>query len=176
VINTDNALDMAIDGPGFFQVTMPDGSTAYTRNGSFTRNQNGEVVTSNGYVVNPAIQIPADAANITIGRDGTISATVGGDSQVQQLGQIQVATFPNSAGLQPMGESFYRETVASGAPLQANPGDAGAGKLLQGSLESSNVNVVEELVNMIETQRAYELNSKAISNIDAMMRNLTQST
>ncbi len=176
VINTDNALDMAIDGPGFFQVTMPDGSTAYTRNGAFTRNQNGEVVTSNGYVVNPAIQIPADAANITIGRDGTISATVGGDSQVQQLGQLQVATFPNAAGLQPMGESFYRETVASGAPLQANPGDAGAGKLLQGSLESSNVNVVEELVNMIETQRAYELNSKAISSIDAMMRNLTQST
>lgn len=176
IINTENALDLAVDGVGFFQVTMPDGTLGYTRNGAFTRNENGELVTSNGYILAPALQIPADVTNITIGRDGTVSATVAGDSQAQQIGQVQIATFPNPGGLQPMGESFYRETIASGAPLVANPGQGGAGQLLQGSLEASNVNVVEELVNMIETQRAYELNSKAISSIDAMMRNLTQST
>ena len=176
IINTSNPLDIAVDGVGFFQVDMPDGTIGYTRNGAFTRNENGELVTSNGYVLSPAIQIPADVVNLTIGKDGTVNATVAGSSQSQQLGQIQVATFANAGGLQPIGESFYRETIASGAPVVTNPGTGGSGQLLQNSLEASNVNVVEELVNMIETQRAYELNAKAISSIDAMMRNLTQNT
>jgi flagellar basal-body rod protein FlgG len=166
---TDNSMDVAIQGRGFFQVLMPDGTLAFTRDGSFEINEQGIVVTSAGYQVEPAITIPTETVSITIGSDGTISALTAGQAIPQQIGNIQLADFINPGGLQPAGENLFRETAASGNPLIGQPGLQGLGTVIQGSLEASNVNVVEELVNMIETQRAYEMNSKAIATTDQML-------
>jgi len=167
---TGNAFDLGINGRGFFAIRLPDGSQAYTRNGQFQVNDQGQLVTTNGDVVQPGITVPQNATGFTVGADGTISANVGGATQ--QLGTLQLTDFINPAGLQPKGENLYVESASSGAPQTSTPGLNGIGRIAQGSLESSNVNVVEELVNMIETQRAYEMNSKAISASDQMLQNL----
>ena len=171
---TGNDKDVAIQGSGFFQVLLPDGSTAYTRDGSFQVDSQGQLVTSSGFTVQPAITIPANAESMTIGRDGTVSITQAGSAQPTQVGTLQLATFINPAGLAPKGENLYSETAASGAPNNNAPGSNGAGLLSQGYVETSNVNVVEELVNMIQTQRAYEINSKAITTSDQMLQKLSQ--
>jgi flagellar basal-body rod protein FlgG len=173
---TGNSLDLAIQGRGFLQVTMPDGTTAYTRDGSLHMDQNGQVVTANGYAVEPAITIPANAQSITIGSDGTVSITLPGQAAPQQVGTVQLADFINPAGLQPNGDNLYLETASSGTPQPGQPGLNGLGTLSQGALESSNVNVVEQMVDMIETQRTYEMNSKAISAADQMLQFLTNKT
>lgn len=167
---TENALDMAIEGTGFFQVLMPDDRIAYTRNGSFSRNAEGTLVTSSGYIVQPEIQIPDDATSISVSANGTVSVSVPGQTEAQEVGQITLADFSNLSGLQPIGQNFLVETEASGAAIIANPLEQGFGKVVQGALESSNVNVVQELVDMIETQRAYEVSSKAITAVDDMLR------
>lgn len=170
---TENALDVAIDGDGFFQILMPDGQIGYTRNGTFSRNQDGTLTTSSGYVLQPEIAIPEDASNITISGDGIVSVTIAGQVDAQEVGQITLARFGNPRGLEPIGETMVVETTASGAPVIGNPMEDGTGKLVQGYLEASNVNVVQELVDMIEAQRAYEVNSKSISASDEMMRFLS---
>jgi len=170
---TGNALDMAIDGAGYFQVEMPDGRTGYTRAGNFGRSPDGTIVTSDGKPLTPAIQIPEDATNVSIGADGTVSAT-GADGTLTELGRIELARFANPAGLQAIGDNMLVETAASGAPQVGAAGAEGRGTLRGGMLEGSNVNVVEELVDMIETQRAYEVNSKMISATDEMMKNASQ--
>ena len=171
---TSNNKDVAIQGAGFFQVLLPDGATAYTRDGSFQVDSQGQLVTSSGFVVQPALTIPANTESITVGRDGTVSVTQAGSVQPVQVGSLQLATFINPAGLQAMGENLYVETAASGNANTNTPGTNGAGLLSQGYVETSNVNVVEELVNMIQTQRAYEINSKAITTSDQMLQKLTQ--
>jgi flagellar basal-body rod protein FlgG len=171
---TGNTLDVAISGNGFLQVTMPDGTTGYTRDGSLKMDASGQIVTNNGYVVQPGITIPAQAQVVSIAADGTVSATLPGSSAPSTLGQLQLANFPNVAGLDPKGENIYAETAASGSPSAAAPGTNGLGRLQQGFVETSNVNVVEELVSMISTQRAYELNSKAIQTSDQMLQRLGQ--
>ncbi|WP_454727238.1 MULTISPECIES: flagellar basal-body rod protein FlgG [Cupriavidus] len=171
---TGNSKDVAIIGQGFFQVTMPDGTTAYTRDGSFQSDQNGQLVTSSGFVIQPAITLPPNYTSLTVGRDGTVSVTQPGSSANVQVGQIQLATFPNPAGLESLGENLYVQTDASGAPNATVPGLNGAGTLQQNYVEASNVNVVEELVSMIQTQRAYEINSKAVQTSDQMLQRLTQ--
>jgi flagellar basal-body rod protein FlgG len=174
MITTGNALDLSIGGEGFCQIQQADGTVAYTRDGSFKVSNAGQVVTANGDLLDPALVIPDNASSITIGRDGIVSVEIiAGGGQVQ-LGQINLARFINPAGLQPMGQNLYKETAASGAPQVLVPGTAGVGFLRQGMLEASNVNVVEEMVNMIETQRAYEVNSKSISATDGMLRFLNQ--
>ena len=167
---TGNSLDVMINGRGFFQVQKPDGELAYTRVGSFQLNDQGELVTAGGYRIDPTITIPAGADSITIGKDGIVSVRIAGQAQPAQVGSLQVVDFINPAGLQPVGENLYIETVASGTPTPGTPGLDGLGSTDQGFLEGSNVNVVTELVNMIETQRAYEMNSKAISTSDQMMQ------
>jgi len=171
---TNNQLDVAVNGRGFFQVQMPDGTMAYTRDGTFKLNEQSQLVTSSGYLVTPSITVPQGARSISIGNDGVVSATVASQTAPVQLGSIQIADFVNPAGLQPRGENLFGETAASGTPTTGTAGLNGLGTVSQGSLESSNVNVVEELVNMIETQRAYEMNSKAISSADQMMQHLNQ--
>jgi flagellar basal-body rod protein FlgG len=171
---TNNNKDVAIQGQGFFQVLLPDGITAYTRDGSFQVDSQGQLVTSSGFPVQPAITVPNNAQSITIGRDGTVSITTNDSAATTQLGSIQLATFINPAGLQAKGENLYVETTASGNPNTSAPGTNGAGILNQGYVETSNVNVVEELVNMIQTQRAYEINSKAITTSDQMLQKLSQ--
>lgn len=171
---TGNALDVAIDGAGFIQVLLPDGTTAYTRDGSFQRDNQGQVVTSSGYPVQPSITIPADALTITIARDGVVSITQAGSTATTQVGTLQLATFINVGGLQSVGENLFLETASSGTPTPSTPGTNGAGILNQNYVESSNVNVAEELVSMIQTQRAYELNSKVVSTSDQMLARLTQ--
>jgi len=171
---TSNDKDVAIQGAGFFQVLLPDGTTGYTRDGSFQTDSQGQLVTSSGFVVQPAITIPADAQSLTIARDGTVSVTQPGSSAATQVGTLQLATFANPAGLESKGENLYVETASSGSPSANTPGNNGAGLLVQGYVETSNVNVVEELVNMIQTQRAYEINSKAITTSDQMLQRLTQ--
>ena len=171
---TGNSLDVAIQGDGFFQVLMPDGTTAYTRAGSFQKDSTGQMVTPSGFPMQPAITIPANAVTVTIGRDGTVSAQLSGQTTPTQIGTIQLATFVNSGGLQSAGENLFMETASSGTPTPNTPGTNGAGLLNQTYLEGSNVNVVEELVNMIQTQRAYEMNSRAISTSDQMLQRLTQ--
>jgi flagellar basal-body rod protein FlgG len=172
IAQTGNAFDLAVTGRGFFQVTMPDGTTAYTRDGSFQIDSQGQMVTASGYVVQPGITIPQGAQNVTVGSDGTVSAQIAGNAAPTQVGTLQLADFINTAGLQPIGNNLALETAASGSPQPGTPGLNGLGTLLQGSVESSNVNVVEELVNMIETQRAYEMNSKAISTTASMLQYL----
>jgi flagellar basal-body rod protein FlgG len=174
VQQTENSLDVAINGRGFLQVLMPNGDINYTRDGSLKLDSTGQLVTSGGLPIEPSITIPNDAISITIGRDGTVSALQPGSAAPNQVGQLQTADFVNATGLEPVGENLYRESVSSGAPVLGTPGDQEFGPLLQGSLETSNVNVVEELVNMIETQRAYEMNSKAISTTDQMLSFVTQ--
>ncbi|WP_151636371.1 flagellar basal-body rod protein FlgG [Noviherbaspirillum aerium] len=171
---TGNDKDVAIQGDGFFQVLMPDGSTAYTRDGSFHIDSQGQLVTSSGFAVQPAITVPAGARSLTIGRDGTVSATLPNTSAPTQIGAMQLVTFVNPAGLESKGENLYVETGSSGTPNTGTPGTNGAGLLNQGYVETSNVNVVEELVNMIQTQRAYEINSKAITTSDQMLQKLAQ--
>jgi len=171
---TSNAKDVAIQGQGFFQVLMPDGTTSYTRDGSFQVDSNGQMVTASGYAVQPAITLPADTQSLTIAMDGTVSITQAGSSTPVTVGNLQLATFVNPAGLQSLGQNLYAETAASGTPNTNTPGSNGAGTLNQGYIETSNVNVVEELVNMIQTQRAYEINSKAITTSDEMLQRLTQ--
>jgi flagellar basal-body rod protein FlgG len=171
---TGNDLDVAIQGHGFFQVLMPDGTTAYTRDGSFHSDANGQLVTSSGFPVQPTITVPANALSVTIGKDGTVSAKVPGSTTPVQIGTMQLATFINPAGLQAMGENLYVQTASSGTPNTNAPGTNGTGLLNQGYVETSNVNVVEELVNMIQTQRAYEINSKAIQTSDQMLQKLAQ--
>ena len=170
VLQTGNALDVAINGRGFFQILKPDGDLAYTRDGTFQINNQGEMVTSSGYLLQPAITIPDGAQSITIGRDGTVSVKLPGQATPTQVGSIETVDFINPVGLQPVGENLYLETGSSGSAQGGTPGLNGLGALSQGSLEGSNVNVVSELVNMIETQRAYEMNSKAISTNDQMMQ------
>ena len=165
---------MAISGNGFLQVTMPDGTTGYTRDGSLKLDSQGQLVTNEGFIVQPGITIPPQAQSISIGADGTVTATLPGTSQPSTLGQLQLAGFPNPQGLDPKGGNIYAETAASGAPSAAAPGTNGLGRIQQGFVETSNVNVVEELVAMISTQRAYELNSKAIQTSDQMLQRLGQ--
>jgi len=174
VVQTGNSLDSAVQGRGFFQVLMPDGGQAYSRDGSFQVDAQGQLVTSSGYVVQPAITIPQAAQSVSIGADGTVSVTLAGQSAPTQVGALQLSDFINPAGLQAVVENLYIESAASGSPQTGTPGLNGLGSLIQGSVESSNVNVVEELVNMIETQRAYEMNSKAISTTDQMLQYITQ--
>ncbi len=169
-----NSLDLAVKGNGFFQVQMPDGTTAYTRDGSFQVSSTGQVVTSSGYTVQPGITIPATAQSITVAADGTVSVTLPGQATPQVLGQIQLANFINPPGLEPRGQNLYTETAASGTPSTGAAGSNGLGDVAQGFVETSNVNVVEELVAMIQTQRAYELNSKAIQTSDQMLQRLSQ--
>jgi flagellar basal-body rod protein FlgG len=171
---TSNDKDVAIQGAGFFQVLLPDGTAAYTRDGSFQVDSQGQLVTSSGFPVQPAITIPATAQSLTIGRDGTVSITLAGSAAATQVGSLQLATFINNAGLQAKGENLFVETAASGNANTNTPGANGSGLLSQGYVETSNVNVVEELVNMIQTQRAYEINSKAITTSDQMLQKLTQ--
>ncbi len=172
LLQTGNAMDVAISGRGFFQVLKPDGEIAYTRDGTFQMNAEGEIVNSSGYVVQPGITIPDAAQSVTIGVDGVVSVKIAGDPTPTQIGSLEVADFINPVGLQPIGENLYIETAASGAAQPGTPGLNGIGSINQGALEGSNVNVVSELVNMIETQRAYEMNSKAISTSDQMMQYL----
>ncbi len=171
---TGNQLDVAINGSGFFQVLMPDGSTAYTRDGSFQRDNQGQMVTASGFPVQPAITLPANAIAVTIGRDGVVSVTQPGVAAPVQVGSMQVTTFINPAGLMSQGENLYQETASSGTPSTNVPGTNGSGLLSQNYVETSNVNVVEEMVNMIQTQRAYEINSKSITTSDQMLQKLSQ--
>lgn len=171
---TDNSRDLAISGKGFFQVLTPDGNTAYTRDGSFQLNENGQMVTANGYPIEPAIFIPANALSVTIGEDGTVSVREPGNAASNVVGQINLASFINPTGLESIGGNLYLETGSSGAPNQDIPGQNDMGKLFQGFVETSNVSVVEEMVTMIQTQRAYEVNSKAITTSDEMLARLSQ--
>jgi len=170
IAQTGKSLDMAILGRGFFQIQQPDGSLSYSRDGSFQMDANGQIVTSQGLLLQPALTIPADTQSITIGQDGTVSVVTGNNATPSQIGNIQLADFVNPAGLQPEGNNLFSETASSGSPINGTPGLTGLGVLESGSVETSNVNVVEELVNMIETQRAYEMNSKVISTTDQMLQ------
>ncbi|HMN81906.1 MAG TPA: flagellar basal-body rod protein FlgG [Burkholderiaceae bacterium] len=171
---TNNSFDVAVNGNGFFQVQMTDGTLAYTRDGSFRVDAQGQLVTSNGFPMSPPITIPPSAKSVTIGQDGVVSVLNAGSATPTQVGQIQLATFINPAGLDPRGQNLFIETAASGTPTTVTPGLNGAGTVSQGYVETSNVNVVEELVAMIQTQRAYEINSKAIQTSDQMLARLSQ--
>lgn len=171
---TDSSKDVAVDGPGFFAVQLPDGNIAYTRDGSFQLDQNGQLVTNSGFPIIPEINIPPNSININIARDGIITASVQGQTQPVSIGQLNLTSFINDSGLENIGGNLYQETQASGAPIDTPPGLNGAGLLYQGYVETSNVNVAEELVNMIQTQRAYEINSKSINTSDQMLQKLSQ--
>ncbi|QIE02050.1 flagellar basal-body rod protein FlgG [Buchnera aphidicola] len=171
---TDSLKDVAINGPGFFQVQLPDGNIAYTRDGSFQLDQNGQLVTNSGFSILPELIIPPNATNINIARDGVVSVITQGQTQPTVIGQLSITNFINNSGLESLGENLYQETLASGAPIDSTPGLNGTGLLYQGYVETSNVNVAEELVNMIQTQRAYEINSKSISTSDQMLQKLSQ--
>ena len=177
VQTTDNSLDVMVQGRGFFEIQMPDGSTAYTRNGQFALNSEGTIVTPGmGYPVQPEIQVLQDAESITIGGDGQVSVKIKGQAESQVIGQFTLTDFVNPGGLQPIGENLYAETQSSGAALQGVAGADGLGVIKQGMLEASNVNVTEELVNLIQAQRVYEMNSKVLTTVDQMMSFLTQRT
>ncbi|AZV25940.1 flagellar basal-body rod protein FlgG [Pseudomonas syringae] len=171
---TEQPLDMAIDGRGFFQILQPDGTTSYTRDGTFHLDSNGQIVNASGFALEPAIVIPNNAQSFTVGTDGTVSITVPGNPAAQVIGNLQTADFINPAGLQAVGNNLFLETAASGAPQVGTPGLNGFGTTLQNTLETSNVSTVEEMVNMITTQRAYEMNSKVISTADQMLSFVTQ--
>lgn len=171
---TGNALDLALDGDGYFQVQLPGGKLGYTRAGNFSRSAEGQLVTAQGYPLQPAISVPADAASLTVANDGTVSVTTSASASPTEIGQITIASFANPAGLQALGDNFLSETAASGAAQIGPAADGIRGAIRQGMLEASNVNVVEELVDMIECQRAYEINSKMISAVDEMLRNANQ--
>lgn len=171
---TGRPLDVAVNGRGFFQVQLPDGTTAYTRNGQFQLSADGEVVTSDGKVIQPSITVPANTTQVSISKDGIVEATVTGQATPQQIGQFQLADFINPSGLQAVGGNLFLETASSGTPQQGQPGSTGFGSLEQNTLEASNVDVVEEMVNMITTQRTYEMNSKVIATADQMLQFVTQ--
>jgi flagellar basal-body rod protein FlgG len=170
---TDNTFDLAIQGKGYFQITMPDGTTAYTRDGTFQLNATGQVVTHDGYTVQPGITIPTNAIDVTINNSGEVLVKVEGTVALSNVGQLQISTFLNDAGLQAVGDNLYKETPASGTASSSTPGSTGHGTILQGFLETSNVNAVEEVSNLISAQRAYEMNSKVIQTSDEMMGTLT---
>jgi flagellar basal-body rod protein FlgG len=175
MLSTEQSLDVMIQGKGFFEILQADGTIAYTRNGQFSLNDNGELVTSGaGFLLQPNIAIPPDAQSITISQDGEVSVKQPGNADNTVVGQITVSDFINPAGLEPIGQNLFTETAVSGAPVQGNPGVDGLGILQQGALETSNVNVTEELVNLIESQRAFEMNSKVISTVDQMLGQLVQ--
>ncbi len=174
IVQTGNALDMAIQGRGFFQIIMPDGSLSYTRDGTFQIDSTGQMVMSNGYPLEPAITIPQDALSVTIESDGSVNVLQAGQTAPTTVGNVQLADFVNPTGLQPVGENLYKESAASGTAITGTPGLTGLGTVVAGALETSNVNVVTELINMIETQRAYEMNSKAISTADQMLQYASQ--
>lgn len=175
VLTTDNSLDWMIQGRGFFQIQQPDGTIAYTRNGQFLLNQDSQIVSSgSGFLLEPQIDVPEDAESITIGEDGEISVAIRGEGDIQVIGQLELADFVNPAGLQPMGQNMFQQTSASGEPQLGVPGLDGMGFARQGMLETSNVNVTEELINLIESQRVYEMNSKVISSVDSMMGYVNQ--
>lgn len=176
VVQSENPLHVAVEGRGFFQVLLPDGGVGYTRDGTFQLDSQGQMVTASGHPVQPAITIPSGAQSVTIGTDGTVSVRMAGQSTQTQVGTLQLTDFVNTAGLQPMGENIYLESASSGSPQTGTPGVSGLGTTLQGSLETSNVNVVQELVDMIETQRAYEMNSKAVEASDGMLRYIINNT
>lgn len=169
VVNTENPFDVAILGEGYFQIELPDGQTAYTRDGSFQINQDGELVTSNGYTVAPAIVVPDDALEVVINASGEVLARLPAQENFSNLGQIQLAVFPNKAGLEAAGQNLFLETAASGAPVTGNPADEAFGRIEQGVLENSNVNSVEEITNLISAQRAYEFNSQVLQVSDQML-------
>lgn len=171
---TGNALDMALDGEGYFQVEMPGGQLAYTRAGNFSRSPEGLIVTQQGYAVQPAITLPEDAESIAVSPDGIVTAILPGEAEPAEFGQIEVARFANPAGLRAIGDNFLTETGASGAPQLGPGGEGGRGNIRQMMLEASNVNIVQELVDMIECQRAYEISSKMVSSVDEMLRNASQ--
>ncbi|MBK5416584.1 flagellar basal-body rod protein FlgG [Pseudomonas sp. TH31] len=171
---TEQPLDLAVDGRGFFQILQPDGTTSYTRDGTFHLDSNGQIVNASGFALEPAIVIPNNAQSFTVGTDGTVSITVPGNAASQVIGNLQTADFINPAGLQAVGNNLFLETAASGAPQVGTPGLNGFGTTLQNTLEGSNVSTVEEMVNMITTQRAYEMNSKVISTADQMLSFVTQ--
>ncbi len=171
---TSNPLDLAIQGRGFFQILQPDGTTAYTRAGSFQLSPTGEIVTADGFVVQPGITIPQNTIAITVNPNGQVLAQVAGQTNPQTVGQLELAVFPNEAGLEALGNNLFLETPASGSPNQGNPGSTGIGTLNQGMLETSNVDIVSEITNLITAQRAYEMNSKVIQTTDQMMASLSQ--
>jgi len=171
---TEQPLDLAVDGRGFFQILQPDGTTSYTRDGTFHLDSNGQIVNASGFALEPAIVIPNNAQSFTVGTDGTVSITVPGNAATQVIGNLQTADFINPAGLQAVGNNLFLETAASGAPQIGTPGLNGFGTTLQNTLEGSNVSTVEEMVNMITTQRAYEMNSKVVSTADQMLQYVTQ--
>ena len=174
IIQTENSLDLAIQGDGFFQITRPNGDIGYTRDGSFQIDEQGRIVTSDGMLMEPQITIPEQTISVTIGMDGTVSALEPGNTAPSQVGNIETVSFVNPAGLMSVGDNQFLETVSSGSPTTGIPGEDNRGSLLQGSLESSNVNTVEELVNLIETQRTFEMNSKSLSTADQMLQYITQ--
>lgn len=174
VQNTDNTLDLAIQGEGYFQIELPSGQTAYTRDGAFQLSADGQIVTHQGYTVLPGVTVPADAVGIAINNSGQVIVKLDGQVDQQVVGQFQLATFPNEAGLEAVGDNFYLETPASGGPGVANPGTAGYGTILQGFLETSNVNVVQEITDLISAQRAYEMNSKVIQASDEMLNTVNR--
>jgi len=171
---TDNTFDMAIQGKGYFQVTLPTGETSYTRDGTFQLDGTGQLVTHDGYTVQPGITIPTTAIDITINGSGQVQAKMQGQAALQTVGQLTVSSFPNEAGLESIGDNLYLETPASGSATSAAPGSTGFGAILQGFLETSNVNAVEEISNLISAQRAYEMNSKVIKTSDEMLGTLAQ--
>ena len=170
---TSNSLDMAIQGSGYFQVTLPSGDTAYTRDGTFGLASNGTIVTADGYAVAPGIVVPSNAESVTVNSTGQVQATIAGQTAPQTLGQLQLAVFPNEAGLDAQGDNLFVQTAASGAPVTGTPGSVGFGSVEQGFVESSNVNVVSEITDLITAQRAYEMNSKVITASDDMLQTLT---
>ena len=172
ILQTKNSMDLAVSGRGFFQILLPDGNIAYTRDGSFNVDAQGGIVTSSGYSLQPGINIPTGAQSIEVGADGSVSVLLDGAVSPTQIGNLTLVDFVNPVGLQPVGENLYSETIASGAGISGTPGTTGLGSIRQGFLETSNVNIVEEMVSMIETQRAYEMNSKAISTTDDMLQYL----
>ncbi|WP_114391696.1 flagellar basal-body rod protein FlgG [Oleisolibacter albus] len=171
---TGNSLDVAINGEGFFQVLLPNGETAYTRAGSFEPNAEGTIVTADGYQVQPGLTIPQNAVDITINPNGEVLVKLDGQTEPQNIGQLQLAVFPNAAGLEAIGDNLLLETPASGAAVTGNPGQPGFGRVIQEALETSNVNIVSEITNLITAQRAYEMNSRVISTTDQMMQSVTQ--
>ena len=171
---TEQPLDLAINNRGFFQIQMPSGETAYTRNGQFHLNANGDIVNASGFLLEPSISIPENTNNITISQDGIVSASILGEPTPQEIGQITITDFVNPAGLQALGGNVFAQTAASGDPQTGTAGESGLGSIIQGSLENSNVDIVEEMVNMITTQRAYEMNSKVVSTADQMLQFISQ--
>lgn len=174
IVITGNSLDLAVNGEGYFQIQMPDGTTDYTRAGSLQLNADGQIVTADGYLVLPGLTVPQDALDISIDKTGQVQVKLAGTTDTQTIGQVQLAMFPNDAGLESVGGNLYVETAASGAPIVGNPGGDGFGLIEQGSIEQSNVNVVAEITNLITAQRAYEMNSRVIKTSDEMMGTLSQ--